>query len=144
MEAARCSRRRARLLLAQIAVERGEQRCVGARRDRAHGFDLQRAADEHRLAAIGEIDAGDARAALRQHLDEALRREASERLRDRKARDAEPRAERGLVDRGAGRQVEPHDRVADHLLHALHGAAASLARQGGQKGVWSSCVSGPA
>ena len=42
---------------------------------------------------------------------------------------AELRTQRRLVDGRAGRQLEPHDRVADHLLYALHGAAAALARE---------------
>src|SRR5205085_10559507 len=93
-------------------------------------------ADEHRLAAVCEIDAGDAGAALRQHFDETFRRKPAERLRHRKARYAEPRAERRLVHERAGRQVEPHDRVADQILHARDRAAAPRGCEGGEKSVW--------
>ena len=44
----------------------------------------------------------------------------------------------------AGRQFEPHDRVADHVLHALHRAAAPLARRGWGERRMDSCVSRPA
>src|SRR5690242_13912846 len=77
-------------LLAQVPVERGEKPRVGAWRDRSRGFDFQRAADEHGLMAVTEVDAGDTRTALGENLDKAFGREASQRLRHRKAGDAEP------------------------------------------------------
>src|SRR4051794_3277231 len=67
-------------LLAQVLLQRAEQRGVRARRDFTRRFRFERAADEHGLAAIGQVDARDARAALRKDLDEALRREPPERL----------------------------------------------------------------
>jgi hypothetical protein len=59
---------------------------------------LERAPDEHRLPAIGEIDARDPRAALRQHFHQSFDGKPSKRLGYRKARDAEPRAQGRLVD----------------------------------------------
>src|SRR6185369_14848293 len=73
---------------------------------------------------------------LRQDLDETLRGKPPERLGNRETRDAELGAQRRLVDRGAGRQLEPDDRIAHHVLHALDGAAAALPIKGWQKGVW--------
>jgi hypothetical protein len=54
----------------------------------------------------------------------------AERLRDGKARDAEALADRLLLDELAGREGEGDDRLADGVLDALHGAAASVPRQG--------------
>src|SRR5437868_1522495 len=65
-------------LLAQVFFERCEECGPRARRDGTRSFGFEGAANEHRLPAIGQIDARDACAALRPYLDEAFRRQPTQ------------------------------------------------------------------
>src|SRR5262249_17001849 len=97
-----------------------------------------------------DVDAAHPRTALRQDVDEALVGETPQRLGDRKARDAEPLADRVLADELARREGEPDDRVADQVLDLLRRVSAPATRQGRQEGMGDEVVelvgrvSGPA
>ena len=94
------------LLVAQVLAQCFGEFGRGRLGDPAGGFHLQRPAQEHVLARIGNADEGHARTALRNDLDETLGRQPAHGFGHRKARDAEPRGNGLLVQRIAGLQLE--------------------------------------
>src|SRR5262249_52513877 len=123
------------LLLGEVFLEPCDQAIAGVLRDHPCRLALERAPDEHRLAARRDVDPAHPRPALRQDLDESFVGQTAERLGYRKPRDAQALAERFLVDEFAGCEGERDDRLADGILDALHGATAPVARQRAQERV---------
>ena len=111
------------VLVAQIAAQFGGERGILAPGQQGRRLGLQRAAQEHVLAHVGKADQRDGRAALRPDVDKALGLQPVERLGDRKARHAEARGQRRLVEHGAGLQLQGDDRLAQDLDDAVGGAA---------------------
>src|SRR5262249_25810453 len=116
------------LLLGQRLLEPRDQAVAGALRDDRYRLAFEGTADEHRLAARGDVDPAHPRPALRQDFDEAFVGQPSERLRDGKTRRPQALAQRLLLDELAGREGEADDRLADGVLDALHGSTASVPR----------------
>ncbi len=108
----------------------------------AHRGALERLADELRVGDRARGDGGDERAELRHDLDEAIVAQALQRLAHGRAADAERRGELVLGELAAGREVGPHDRVAQAGVDAdPRGAAAALRQRDGlRRGHLHTCI----
>jgi altronate hydrolase len=126
-------------LRGEIAGEVGIEPLGLAGDEGADRLALQRLADEHVLDHVADADAADHRAALRHDLDQPLRLQARQGLGDGEAGDAEPLAQRPLVEDFAGLEVEADDGAAEFGGDVGGDGAAPRTSRGDQKFVRDFC-----
>jgi hypothetical protein len=120
-------------LVAHVALQGLDQFGAVILRDDPHGLRLQRLADQHVFDHIGDADQRDRRAALRQDVHQALGLQPRQGLGHREAGDAEPLAERALVEGFAGGQIERHNGLAERVGDEDRDVAAARGRRRRQK-----------
>ena len=111
-----------RPLVAQVAGELVDQLRGCCRCQPAHSFHLEGAAQEHVLAGIGNLDQCDARAALRDDVDQALGGQPVHRFADGEARHAHAGRNGLLVQELARLQVELDNCFAQRGMNTGRGA----------------------
>jgi len=110
------------LLVAQVAGELVDEFRRRCRRQPSHRFHLEGATQEHVLAGVGNLDERNARAALRNDVDQPLGSQAVHRFADGEAGNPHACGDGLLVEELARFQVELDDGFTQGGMHAGRGA----------------------
>ena len=130
--AARSSRRRSTASSSSSALISSRSDPRGPLRGEPRRLGLEHRPHLAEPREVADVDRRHEHAAPRVDLDEPLEREPAQRLPHRRAADAEPRGQLGLLDRGARRELQRDDQLAQRVVGPV-GERRDLAGRRGQE-----------